>query len=59
MCMTFCLIIKYILELIFMQFYTYNVMGTEMSPFWWNVSFHYAALVSRIDNTISRPIGLE
>jgi len=43
MCMTFCLIIKYILELIFMQFYTYNVMGTEMSPFWWNVSFHYVA----------------
>jgi len=26
-----------------MQFYTYNVMGTEMSPFWWNVSFHYVA----------------
>jgi len=38
MCMTFCLIIKCILELIFMQFYTYNVLGTEMSPFRWNGS---------------------
>jgi len=31
LCMTFFLIIKYILELIFMQFYyTYNVLGTEL-----------------------------
>jgi len=28
----------YILELIFMQFYRYNVLGTEMSSFWSNGS---------------------
>jgi len=39
MCMTFCLIIKCILEKIFMQFYTYKVLGTEMSPFRWNGSY--------------------
>jgi len=31
MCMIFYLIIKCILEIIFMQFYTYKVLGTEMS----------------------------
>jgi len=34
--MTFCLIIKCILELIFMQFYTYNVLRTEMSSCFWS-----------------------
>jgi len=32
------LLTKFILELISMQFYTYNVLGTEMSPFRWNGS---------------------
>jgi len=32
---TFCLI-KCILELIYMHFYTYNVLATEMSTFQWN-----------------------
>jgi len=27
---------KMYLELIFMQFYTYNILGTEMSSFRWN-----------------------
>jgi len=39
MCMTFYLMIKCVLEFIFMPFYTYNVLGIEMSPFRWNGSF--------------------
>jgi len=41
---------KMYLEVIFMQFYTYNVLWTEMSPFPWNgsITVDYLYLISRL-----------
>jgi len=41
MCMTFCLIIKCLLELNFMQFYTFNVLETEVE---WLLRFNKKGL---------------